>query len=151
MVPPWLVPALAALGEREVPGALANPLIGDMHEAVDGERFDDEVPWCSAFALWALVQTGLPRPGGVTRLARSWLRADGLATLEAPSLGCLAVLRRGQPWQGHVGFVVGSTPGCLVVLGGNQGEGGEVSIRPYSESLALGFRWPLAFERRQPL
>lgn len=114
-----------------------------MHAAVDGAERPDAVPWCSAFVAWTFARAGLAVPPGVTRLARSWLRAAGLLELElgAAPHGAIVVLRRGtSSWQGHVGLLVGRTRSLLLLLGGNQQD--QVTVEPYAESDLLGVRWP---------
>lgn len=139
--PPWLVSAFGALGTHEAPGDADNPQIRAMHAALGAPK-PDALAWCSSFAAWALLQAGGAVPTGVTRAARSWLRADGLRHLQKPQLGALAVLRRpgAEPWQGHVGFLVGWTSALLLVLGGNQRDA--VSVAPYDVRDLLGLRWP---------
>ena len=63
--------------------------------------------------------------------------------LDKPTIRCVVVLCRGKrdSWQRHVGFYAGRAKhGHILVLGGNQGDA--VSIRPYSASQLLGYRWP---------
>lgn len=140
---PWLLSAASALGTSEAAGPADNPDVLAMHSAVDGSALPDAVPWCSSFVVWALARSGLSVPAGVTRRARSWLRAAELDTLElerAPH-GAIAVLRRGtSSWQGHVGFLVGRTRSLLLLLGGNQQD--QVTVEPYASGDLLGLRWP---------
>ena len=54
-------------------------------------------------------------------------------------VGCVVVYER--KGGGHVGFVVGKDQkGNLMTLGGNQGD--RVSVLPFEQSRALGYRWP---------
>lgn len=148
--PPWLIPAFDTLDEREIAGRLSNPRISEMHAAIDGRQLPDEIAWCSAFAAWCFQESGLHVPKRVTRLARSWLTADELDPLELPALGAVAVFKRGsEAWQGHVGFVLGSRPGLIMLIGGNQQNA--VSVAPYPTAALLGLRWPKAFARRRAL
>lgn len=59
--------------------------------------------------------------------------------LAAPALGCVVVFER--EGGGHVGFLVGRTPGgLLLVLGGNQGN--QVNVRAFEKHRVVGYRWP---------
>lgn len=149
--PPWLTPALGAIGEAEVPGEADNLLIREMHASVDGTPLADEIPWCSAFVAWALRRGGLVLPRGITRAARSWLKADGLVPSDEPCRGAIAVLWRGDPtgWQGHVGFLLGRSPSAVVLLGGNQRNA--VSAQAFPSYQVLGYRWHPAFTLGPPL
>lgn len=127
-----------------------NPKIVAMHAAVDGKGLGDEVAWCSSFAAWCFQEAGIHVPRGVTRAAQSWKNAQGLDELEQPALGAIAIFARGsESWQGHVGFVLGSRPGLLMVLGGNQRNA--VTVEPWPTAKLLALRWPACFARRKPL
>ncbi len=56
--------------------------------------------------------------------------------MPAPTLGCITVLSRGEPWQGHVGFFVSETHSHVTLLGGNQGNA--VSKAAYTKSRVVG-------------
>jgi uncharacterized protein (TIGR02594 family) len=142
MEPSWLRFAFDELlaGVAELPGPPTQPRIA-LYEKTVGMAPDDELPWCAAFVHWCLAQAGLAGTGKPSaRSFTSW----GNPT--PPRFGAVAVYWRVDPkgWQGHVGFVVGSSPGTLIVLGGNQGNA--VSIELFSNAKLLGCRWPLGAE-----
>ncbi len=98
---------------------------------------DDAVAWCAAFLGACLERADI----GSTRslLARSYLSWG--EALSEERHGAIAVLSRGSdPALGHVGFLVGTTPNDLILLGGNQGDA--VSVQPFPRSRLLGLRWP---------
>lgn len=126
-----------ASGVREVPGARHNPRIVEYHAATTLRATSDEVPWCSAFVNWCLLEAG--EPGTRSAAARSWLRW-GVA-LEVPRYGAVAVLSRGaDPARGHVGFFLRERDDAVLVLGGNQGNA--ISIAAFPRTRVLAFRWP---------
>lgn len=95
--------------------------------------------WCAAFVNSTLTQAGMKGTG--SNLARSFM--DWGQATEKPNEGDLAVFSRGDPNgpYGHVGFFKGyDDNGNILVLGGNQGASGEVSIASYSPDRLLGFR-----------
>jgi uncharacterized protein (TIGR02594 family) len=122
-----------------------NPRIVEYFTATDFmNRGDDEIPWCSAFVNWCMVQAGIP--GTHSARARSWVEKDWGEELDQPREGCLVVLERPpNPANGHVGFYVGDKDGDrLRLLGGNQGpEGrGAVNISTPLKDRVLSYRWP---------
>lgn len=136
---PWMDPAWAELGVREIRGG-ENPRIMAYHEVVDpGARWldEDEDPWCASFASWCLVQGGVDSPR--TARARAFLEYG--APLVGPQLGCIVVLRRGRnPAQGHVGFWLGQGGTLVSLLSGNDGD--QVRTRDFPLEDVLGWRWP---------
>lgn len=99
--------------------------------AVLGEGAKDpaQLAWCGCFVAWA-VQDLRPRLPTAAAAAMSWHRWG----TEAPDnrYGAVVLLeetdvRRGAV-QRHVGLLVGRTPQGWVVLGGNQGKQGTVSV-----------------------
>lgn len=71
--PTWMVIAERELasGVRERPGAEHNPRIVEYHSATLLRATTDEVPWCSSFANWCLLQVF--ETGTWSAAARSWL------------------------------------------------------------------------------
>jgi len=135
--PRWLTIARGELGQHEQPGARHNPRILEYHQATSLKASDDETPWCSAFANWALRQAGLTGSGSAA--ARSWLSWG--VPLSRPVPGAIAVFSRPpNPGSGHVAFVVSADANQLQVLGGNQGDA--VSIHSYPHARLLALRWP---------
>lgn len=72
-------------------------------------------PWCAAFASWCLSVPGLPerKHAGAQALGKS-LRGT---TLVLP--GDLMWFPTGD-WEGHCGIIIGTGPGELAVVEGNQ-------------------------------
>lgn len=140
--PAWLEQGWREAGVRETPGPASNSRILQFareigHQSVSG----DEVAWCAAFLGACLERSGIKSTRSL--LARSYL--DWGNSLEKARLGAVAVLSRGTDLgQGHVGFVVGATPGRIFLLGGNQGDA--VSVEGFDRSRLLALRWPAAGE-----
>ena len=134
-VPLHLLLALKELsrGVAEIPGAPADARIA-LYLASVNQPGSDEIPWCSAFVNWSIVEAGGVGTGKPN--ARSWL-AWGKETL-LPQLGCIAVFRRGTGWQGHVGFVLDAHGPIVTLLGGNQSD--RVSVTHASAAELLGYR-----------
>ncbi|MCH9751073.1 MAG: TIGR02594 family protein [Alphaproteobacteria bacterium] len=129
-------------GVKEIVGPNAEPSI--ISYFIESGRHDvtsDETPWCAAFVGYCLDKAGIPSqiaPGDAL-LARSYLRVG--TRIDQPRPGSIAVLRRGtKEWQGHVGFVVGSTSNTIALLGGNQSNSVKVSHYPRDD--VIEYRWP---------
>jgi uncharacterized protein (TIGR02594 family) len=138
--PYWIKRARSYLGVKEIKGPHHNRRIVSWWEKLKQPFRDDETPWCGAFVGGVLAESGLPVVKGPAA-ARSWLKMP--VKLDKPAYGAVVVFWRGKPsgYQGHVGFIVGKDrAGNLMVLGGNQGD--EVSIKAFSPSRVLGYRWP---------
>lgn len=144
MTPAWMELALLEAAEdvREVPGVGDNPRIIDYHRATVQKATEDEVPWCSAFACWAMENAGIKSPQDA--VARTW-EAWGTGIQRAPQGAVVVMWRESRSsWKGHVGFLMASSVDRVLVLGGNQGDA--VSIRSYPKSQVLSYRWPRAAE-----
>lgn len=112
-----------------------------------GLNLDPETTaWCAAFVNSALAQAGLPQ-------AKNPLGAQSLLDYGEPVLspqkGDIAVFGRDpedpdyDPSLGHASFYMGEEyPGYVDVLGGNQGEFGEVGLTNIDEERLLGYRRP---------
>lgn len=131
-LPGWLRVAKGEVGVRELPGAGDNPRVVEYHSITRAGEAPDSVPWCASFVGWCLEQVGVASTK--SKSARSYL--DWGEAITGPTPGCVVVLRRGRAPAGHVGFVASAG----MILGGNQRNA--VSIRAYSESAVLGYRWP---------
>ena len=99
--------------------------------------------WCAAFVNMVLLENDLPQSSTVSLFpltARSFLKWGD--EVDEPQQGDIIVFKRGEPWQGHVGFYVNSKVlnGQLVyyVLGGNQDN--KVSIITYPADRLLSIR-----------
>ncbi len=137
--PPWMTCARHEIGVTEIPGREHNSRVVAYHGATAAGYAPDEIPWCSSFANWCLVQAGIP--GTRSKAARSWQRWG--RWLDDPRLGAICVFRRGRnPAHGHVGFWAGydAESDEIRVLGGNQGN--QVCIRGYPAADLLSYRWP---------
>ncbi len=136
--PSWMALAWADLGLRERPGTATNPRIAAYFRDVrHGDIKDDETAWCAAFVGSVLERAGIASTRSLQ--ARSYL-AWGVAAAELQP-GAIAVLSRGaDPSLGHVGFVVASTPGRVILLGGNQSD--SVSVEAFDKDRVVGLRWP---------
>jgi uncharacterized protein (TIGR02594 family) len=136
--PRWLELAWGDLGVAEAAGPASNRNVVRYYAEVGHAAVtDDAVAWCAAFLGACLERAGI----GSTRslMARSYLSWGEALTEERH--GAVAVLSRGaDPSLGHVGFLVGTTPSNLILLGGNQGDA--VRVEAFPRSRLLGLRWP---------
>lgn len=134
----WMRAAEGEIGVAEVEGAKHNPRIIEYHRACTLKATEDEIPWCSSFANWVMLQVSIK--GTRDARARSWLNW-GVA-IDEPIFGCIVVFSRPpNPASGHVAFYVGkATNGRIRVLGGNQSN--RVSIASYDPGRVLGYRLP---------
>lgn len=127
------------IGIHETAGPKATAEIVAMFaSAGHPEVTSDEVPWCAAFVGHCLKEASLPNTGEL--LARSYLKYG--TELDGPKVGAIAILKRGAPPSGHVGFVTGWDAGKVRLLGGNQGD--KVCEATFRASDVIGYRWPPA-------
>lgn len=124
------------LGTQEWPGAASNPAVEVFFARAGHPGLTDDVPWCAAFVAAVLAECGLPHSGSL--MARSYARWGRDVALAEVMPGDIAVLRRGAPPAGHVGFVVRMEGDRLLLRGGNQGDA--VSDAWYSLSEVIAFR-----------
>jgi uncharacterized protein (TIGR02594 family) len=134
--PDWYEVAWGERGVRETAGAAHSARIVEYHKTTTLDARTDEVAWCSSFVNWVMKQTGNSRTRSAA--ARSWL--DWGRKLPHPVRGCVVVFKRGEPWQGHVGFYVSDDGEVVRVLGGNQEN--QVKVHRYKKAAVLGYRWP---------
>ena len=121
---PWMPIARAELGIDRA----ANPLRVEQYLETTGfGAQSDGIPWCSAFVNFCVTRSGLQ--GTNSALARSWLNWGASGAALRP--GCIVVLSRGTPPQGHVGFYVGTEGGHIRLLGGNQHGSVNVASFPF--------------------
>lgn len=134
------------VGTKEIPGLVSNPMILSMLRLDAEWPTGDEVAWCSAFVNFVAHLLRLPRSKSL--LARSWLGVGlVLADVGHAEVGFdVIILRRGEGQQpgpenltapGHVGFYAGVGSGNVMLLGGNQGDGVNVSAFPLSRILGI--------------
>ncbi len=125
----WMKRAISALGLNEVQHkAEIRAMLGIVHEeAQDPATY----AWCACFVSWVLSPrdaTGLP---AAPMRAANW---SGWGTaIDEPCYGAVLLLRnRAEPSQHHLAFLVGEVADGWVVLGGNQGTPGKVSVTLFS-------------------
>jgi len=137
--PLWLEIAAREIGQKELPGPFQNnSKIVEYHKSTTLKASQDEVPWCSSFACWAMEQSGVESPRSAA--AASW--GQWGAPCEA-KLGAIVLLRfdpKTNASGAHVGFLWWSDPGKLLVLGGNQKD--SVNVTSFNPNRLIGFRWP---------
>lgn len=121
--PPWMPIARAEFGVSEIVGKRHNPRVLEYHETT-GKFETDEVPWCSSFANWCVIQAGLK--GTNNAMARSWLRWG--VPVERARYGDILIFERGAPPSGHVAFCIYRNGPSIWHLGGNQGNRVSVSV-----------------------
>lgn len=105
-----------------------------------GQNVDPAVTaWCAAFVNAVLGRAGIAGTGSLA--ARSFVTWGQDATAN-PSTGDIVVFPRGSdPSKGHVGILVGfNERGDYLILGGNQGRGGAVSVQAYPRDKAIAVR-----------
>lgn len=148
--PPWITTARGFIGTQEVPGSGDNPLIltwpGIIAAAFPNKAglnsycalyTNDDIAWCGLFTGVCFSINGIMPVFGSGDLQRFlWAQAwKGFGVrLDAPRLGCVAVLAR------HVGFYVGEEGSNYLILGGNQSNG--VNIKRFAKDAIEEFRWP---------
>lgn len=136
--------AWGQVGTAEVPGAVSNPKIINYFKQVGREDITSEATaWCGAFTGFCLREAGIPlamEPDDVL-LARAYLKQG--TPIEVPRYGAIAVFSRdgGEPWWGHVGFVVGWTEHHIELLSGNRAN--SVNVARFPRASLLGLRWPV--------
>lgn len=145
-IPPlWLTIARGELGTREYTpqrpgprGELSNPRV-EAYQAAAGGMQDDEIPWCSSFLSWVMLQAGLPKMGTG---ARAWARWGDALTKPQP--GAVVVLWREAPTSrfGHVGLYEREDSRGIWLLSGNAGNA--VTVKPFAPRRVLAVRWPSA-------
>ncbi|MBX3443885.1 MAG: TIGR02594 family protein [Planctomyces sp.] len=145
--PNWMKVAIDELGVSEIQGARHNQRIVDYHQTTTLRAQTDEVPWCSSFVNWVMIQAGFP--GTNNALAKSWLNWG--SKLEQGRYGAITVIKRigktsdaatGSGTGYHVGFYASGTTSSVQLLGGNQGDQVKYSNFPMSKYSIEGFRWP---------
>jgi uncharacterized protein (TIGR02594 family) len=123
------------VGVAEIPGPKENPRILEYHKATKLKSKSERVPWCAAFASWALKQAGLPSLE--TAWARDYLKYG--TALSKPLPGCLMIYERGGPGgDSHVTFFHHSAGGLDFCAGGNQSD--SVNVTGFGKGRLLGMR-----------
>jgi uncharacterized protein (TIGR02594 family) len=136
----WIDTAQVEIGQRETPGATANPRILEYFKASKFWGEDDtgaKNAWCGSFAAWVMTKHGFIPPRNSFR-AKEWLNFG--QRLEMPAYGALGIKTR--TGGGHVSFVVGQSKdgAYYYMLGGNQDNA--VNVKKYAASVWSGFVFP---------
>lgn len=144
----WMAIAEAEVGVRENAAAgQHNKRILEFHKSTTLRATEDEVPWCSSFVNWVMVESG--RTGTKSAAAKSWLNWG--TALDTPRLGAVTVIKKktggadkatGSSSGFHVGFYVSATDTHLRLLGGNQSDSVKYSNFQLSKYDVKGYRWP---------
>jgi uncharacterized protein (TIGR02594 family) len=142
---PWLDWALGELGqvERNANNRKAsNPRICEYLDAVAAHFGDqgDKTAWCGAFMTWVVTQhnnslpaghTALPSPPKDPGLAASWSNW-GSDSKSSPQAGDVIVVNTSVSSSGlHVGWCFAIDATHVVLLGGNQTNGGRVCLSTF--------------------
>jgi uncharacterized protein (TIGR02594 family) len=133
-------------GVVEAPGEADNPRILEYQLTTTKAKAwrRDQIPWCSSFANWVVLQSGVRGTGEAS--ARGWLRWG--EPIAEPVLGCIVVFWRPLPLVngvsagigGHVAFFKALDGSDVIVRGGNQRN--RVCDAPYPKKRLLGYRVP---------
>jgi uncharacterized protein (TIGR02594 family) len=143
----WMTIAEAEIGVRENAAVgQHNKRILEFHKATSLRATEDEVPWCSSFVNWVMVESG--RTGTKSAAAKSWLN---WGTEVSPRSGAVTVIKKkvggadkatGSSSGFHVAFFVSATETHLRLLGGNQSDSVKYSNFQLSKYDVKGCRWP---------
>lgn len=125
----WMKRAISALGLDEAQNkADIKAMLAVVHEEAQDPA---EYPWCACFVSWVLSPKSADGLPAAPMRAASWLGWGKAVT--QPCYGAVLLLRnRADTSQHHLAFVVGEVTDGWVVLGGNQGAPGEVSVTLFS-------------------
>lgn len=144
IVPPWMKVVEQEFNKdtHEVAGPGTNPNIAKYHQATTLKATDDETPWCSAFANWAVQNCGLGYRGTQNAAALSWLNWG--RSLDVGRYGSVAVFDHGGG-KGHVTFFLYMDEDEVngYFIGGNQDD--QLKISKYALEDVADFRWPNSF------
>lgn len=127
-VNPWfdIVKAEMGVSENSTPGK-DNARIIEYHATTTLKAKHDEVPWCSSFVNWVMVQAGYK--GTDNALAKSW--ATWGVPVTTPVIGDIVVIKRkskssdsatGSSTGYHVAFFIAKSSSSITLIGGNQGD-----------------------------
>jgi uncharacterized protein (TIGR02594 family) len=132
----WMTVAREEIGVKEIAGIRHTPRIIEYHATTTLKASTDEVPWCSSFVNWVMMQAGYT--GTKSAAARSW--ADWGQGLVDPVPGCIVVMTRGS--GGHVGFYIRHDADYHWILGGNQNNEVRISTYDMRKRRLLGYVLP---------
>ncbi len=137
-IPTYLYQAFKDLGIKEIAGSGIHPRIAEYHKNTSLKATTDEVAWCSSGMNTWMKEGGHKFTNNA--MARSWL-GYGDEILK-PCVGAIAVLKRGEPPQGHVGFFLfyDHADHSILLFGGNQSNA--VSVQRFSAHDVISYRKP---------
>lgn len=125
---PWLDVVLAEKGVAEIKEkGVHNKRIVEYHSTTTLGAKTDEVPWCSSFVNWVMVQSSYK--GTNNALAKSW--ASWGASVDKPFPGVITIIKQKNKNSDtatdsstgyHVGFFVSKSSSQIRLVGGNQGD-----------------------------
>ncbi|HVZ36202.1 MAG TPA: TIGR02594 family protein [Polyangiaceae bacterium] len=132
--------------ENSLPGQHTQRIL-DYHATTTLKATTDEVPWCSSFVNWVMIQANLRGTGSAA--AKSWMNWGH--ELSAPRSGAVVVIKKknatsdastGSATGFHVGFYISSTPTSVRILGGNQSNQVRFSTFSLEKWDVKGYYWP---------
>lgn len=148
--PIWYRSAKEDIGLREIPGPKSSPRILELAKKAQVDWYkNDDTSWCAIFVNGTLAEAGFAPTGNA--MARGFETSPQFRRLDEPYEGCVTTFWRKSPDSGfgHTGFFVKEDEGKdeIVILGGNQGRAGEVSVAGYPADRWTGFWEPVGYNR----
>ena len=147
---PWYDIAKAELGVRENSRKdIHNARILEYHATTTLKATTDEIPWCSSFVNWVVIQSGYK--GTNNALAKSWLNWGAKVT--TPVQGDVVIIKKksngsdngtGSSTGYHVAFFDSKSATHIRLLGGNQRDSVKYSTFNLSRYEIKGYRRPLS-------
>jgi uncharacterized protein (TIGR02594 family) len=144
----WMKIAIAEFGVHEYSKeGKHNKRILEYHATTTLGAKTDEIPWCSSFVNWVMIQAGFR--GTNDALAKSWI--DWGIDLKTPRKGAIVVIKRkgkkldratGSSTGFHVAFLESVTKSKIRLLGGNQGNRVKYSNYYFDSYEVQDYRWP---------
>lgn len=125
----WMSRAISQLGLNETTD---KEEVRKFLAALNLEQEDPEnTPWCACFVAWVIQEVGPKPPTKTPEGAGNWEKWGRVVGDD--SYGAVVLLRETKVGvkktpQNHVAFLVGKMSNGWVVLGGNQGQRGDVSV-----------------------
>ena len=154
---PWYDIAQAEQGITEISEAgKHNKRILEYHATTTFGARTDEVPWCSSFVNWVMIQSGIK--GTNNALAKSW--AVWGMNSNIPFKGAIVVIKRknktsdlktGSSTGYHVGFFETLTQTTITIFGGNQSNKVKTSTFYLRSYEVVAYRRPIQNNMGYPL
>jgi len=103
-----------------------------------GQNDPASTAWCACFVAWVTQEVGPKPPTDTPEGAKNWEKWGRVVSDD--SYGAVVLLRETKvgvqkTQQNHLAFLVGKTSNGWVVLGGNQGQQGDVSVTLFPSDL----------------